>query len=167
MKIMETNKLIVKWKSILESLSINKNDYKLFAEYAEQHSLKYTEQHSLNGDFVNDDYSFIMSLKILQQLLENNIKIKISNVSFNNSIQILSVSIGDEFPLSEQYYESVAIQEIIKIIKDKYNNQNIYIYKIIDRIESDQSNRVVKFYSNIKFDTREDKLNRILKNDKL
>jgi len=102
-------------------------------------------------------------------LLEKNLRIELSDKPLD-LVEILSIKVNDDSGIpglpTQEYYEHLAVEEIVKIILERSNNQKISIYKLIDRIEHNQDTKIVKFYSNIKIHTREDKLNRILKNSK-
>ncbi|MCK9477698.1 MAG: hypothetical protein M0R46_17430 [Candidatus Muirbacterium halophilum] len=63
---------------------------------------------------------------------------------------MFSVRIENEMPyFSLEYYEHLAIQEIVKIIEEKSNNKKIKIYKLINHIKSNNDTRIVRFYSNL------------------
>jgi len=160
----------IKWAPVLNALGLDKKHYELVSSYAEQHA-------KLENDFskpaptisVSDEFDSVlpMSLRILQKLLENNVKIKISDKPLD-TITTFRVIIDSEYPSYiniKQHYEHLAIEEIVKLLTEKSNKGKIIIYKLIDRIETNKQTRYVTFYSNIKIITRKDKLNRILKND--
>ncbi|NPV13096.1 MAG: hypothetical protein HPY57_15120 [Ignavibacteria bacterium] len=73
-------------------------------------------------------------------------------------------------PLENYYMNLMTEQEFIipdyyltKIILEKIpNNQKLKIYKLIDRIDVDNTKREVRCFSNIRLNSRERKLNRIL-----
>ena len=139
----------------------------MVANYAEQHTNN-QEQYA-NHESHNKNSILPISLRILHMLLEKNLRIELSDKPLD-LVEILSIKVNDDSGIpglpTQEYYEHLAVEEIVKIILERSNNQKISIYKLIDRIEHNQDTKIVKFYSNIKIHTREDKLNRILKNSK-
>lgn len=102
--------------------------------------LSYAEQHAkLENDFSKPAPTisvFDSVLPILQKLLENNVKIKISDKPLD-TITTFRVIIDSEYPSYiniKQHYEHLAIEEIVKLLTEKSNKGKIIIYKLIDRI---------------------------------
>ena len=109
-----------------------------------------------------------MSIKILDKLVNEEIKIKLSNKPLE-TVEILKIIIPIEESqilglISQEHYDHLAIEQIVEIIKNTSNIHTLKIYKVIDRIsEVKNEERSLKFYSNMKIITRKDKLERILK----
>jgi len=150
---------IKKWSPVLNVMDLDKEHYELASIYAEQHANLITVSYA---DWNEHHSTLPQSLKVLKILLDNNVKIKISDKPLETNITFRFLIEHDLSVLTAQeYYEHLAIEEISKSLIKKSNNGKIFIYKLIDRIESNQG--YVTFYSNIKIINRKDKLTRILK----
>lgn len=168
------DRVIKKWTPVLNAMVLDKKHYELVATYAEQHSILEVKETVKTPQpyYVSDEQESLlpMSLQILKKLLENNVKIKISEEPLDTMTTFRIGVDVDDYPINypsfinlKQHHEHLAIEEIVKLLTEKSNKGKIIIYKLIDRIETNKQTRYVTFYSNIRIINRKDKLNRILK----